>query len=212
MKQKTEIRTMAGIARPMLSEGAETAQEGRTISGYAIVFNQPSKVLCDGAGAFIETISRTALTEEKLRQWDIRALLEHNPERLLARWRQGDGTLTLAIDEVGLRYSFTAPDTEDGRTAVELVRRGDIVGSSFAYLCDESTVEWGRNADGTPTRRVNDITYMEDVSIVSRPAYDQTSVNVRMLEKCNESDEEAKFALYIKRARHDAEKAVKIEI
>ena len=76
---KQEIRTITGIAKPVLREGAETSQEGRTIEGYAIVFNEPSNVLCDGYGTFIETISPTAINEEKLRQWDIRALLEHNP-------------------------------------------------------------------------------------------------------------------------------------
>ena len=180
----------------------------RIICGYAIVWNAPSVVLCDNFGTFIETIDRHALTAEKLKTFDIRALMEHNPERLLARWRAGTGTLKLTIDEHGLLYEFEAPHTADGDTCLELVRRGDIIGSSFAYLCDEDSVGGGRDPDGTPTRLVTDITYMEDVSIVSRPAYNQTSVTARDLVKRGYTPNDtraAEMAKYIASARREAD-------
>lgn len=180
----------------------------RIIRGYAIVWNVPSVVLCDNFGTFVETIDRRALTPEKLATFDVRALLEHNPERLLARWRAGTGTLRLSIDDHGLAYEFDAPHTADGDTCLELVRRGDIIGSSFAYLADENSVIWGRDQDGTPTRLVTDITYMEDVSIVSRPAYNQTSVTARDLMQRGYTPNDrkaAEMAKYIASARREAD-------
>lgn len=207
-----EIRTNQGAGKPVIRMEGDTSTEGRVIEGYAIVFNVPSNVLCEGYGSFIETIDSGALTEEKLHQWDIRALLEHNAERLLARWRQGVGTLQLSLDATGLRYRFQAPDTVDGNTAVELIRRGDIIGSSFAYLADERSVKWGKAEDGTPTRLVTDITYMEDISVVSRPAYDQTSVTCRFLTQLPaDQDEEKKRKMlekYISEQREVAEKVI----
>ncbi len=182
--------------------------ESRTVRGYAIVWGVPSVVLCDNFGTFIETIDRHALTPEKLKTFDIRALMEHNPERLLARWRAGTGTLKLTIDEHGLLYEFEAPHTADGDTCLELVRRGDIIGSSFAYLCDEDSVVWGRSADGTPTRLVTNITYMDDVAIVSRPAYNQTSVTASDLVKRGYQPNDTKateMAKYIASARSEAD-------
>lgn len=180
---KIELRTTQGAqSRPILVRDAQ-GQESRIIEGYAIVFGAESQILCDGYGYFVETIDRTALDEVKLKSFDIRCLLEHNPERLLARWRNGEGTLELSINAHGLKYRFEAPNTTDGDTALELVKRGDIFGSSFAYLADEDSVVWGKKPDGTPTRHVTNIRYMEDVSLVSRPAYMQTEVSCRDLEK-----------------------------
>lgn len=187
---------------------SDQGDASRIIRGYAIVWNVPSVVLCDNFGTFVETIDRHALTPEKLATFDIRALLEHNPERLLARWRAGTGTLKLSIDDHGLLYEFEAPRTPDGDTCLELVRRGDIIGSSFAYLCDEDSVIWGRADGGTPTRLVTSITYMEDVSIVSRPAYDQTSVTARdLIQRGFDPNDRkaAEMAKYIASARREAD-------
>lgn len=180
---KPELRTTQGEnLRPMLTR-SQDGTESRTIEGYAVVFGVESQILCDGFGVFIETIDRAALDEETLKTFDIRCLLEHNMNRLLARWRNGEGTLQLSLDDHGLKYRFEAPHTPDGDTAIELVRRGDIFGSSFAYLADENTVIWGKKDDGTPTRRVMKIRHMEDVSLVSKPAYLQTEVTSRGLQE-----------------------------
>lgn len=68
---------------------------------------------------------------------DIKMTLWHNREKLLARSNRGEGTLALTVDEIGVKYSFEAPNTPDGNTALELVRRGDLSGSSFTYWSDE---------------------------------------------------------------------------
>ena len=73
-------------------------------------------------------------------------------------------------------------------------------------------MKWGKAEDGTPTRLVTDITYMEDISVVSRPAYDQTSVTCRFLKQLPaDEDEQARrkmLAKYISEQREEAEKVI----
>ena len=77
-------------------------------------------------------------------------------------------------------------------------------------------MKWGKAEDGTPTRLVTDITYMEDISVVSRPAYDQTSVTCRFLQQLPaDQDEEKKRkmqAQYIAEQRKEAEKVTNFKL
>lgn len=174
-----EIRSFGGDAAPKI--------EGRTIEGYAIVFNQRSEVMLDwsaeeGLRRFVEVVSPTAISDNLLQQSDIKALVEHNRQRLLARYNKGKGTLELAIDEHGLRYKFDAPNTADGDYAVEMVSRGDISGSSFAFRVKNEDTTWVK--DGKLwVRTINKFSSIHDVTITTDPAYTQTEVNVRSLEE-----------------------------
>ena len=173
-----EIRSFGESAAPKVNES-------RTIEGYAIVFGQESEVLFDKSKRrrFIEIIQPGAVTQELLERSDVKALLEHNSERMLARSFNGKGTLTLSVDSHGVKYRFDAPATQDGDYSVEMVRRGDLFGSSFAYATDEKNVRYEKRADGMLMRYVNKIEWIGDVSIVSDPAYMGTDVTVRSLEK-----------------------------
>lgn len=172
MKETKEIRS--------LRRAPEGNAESRTIAGYAIVFDSESRVLCDWGGEFVETIERTAVTDELIANADVKCLFNHNREALLARSNQGEGTLKLTIDEVGLRYEFEAPRTVDGEKVLELVRRGDIVGSSFAFSCQgDDACRYYEDADGMLHRVVSRITGLYDVSPVIDPAYTATSVEAR---------------------------------
>lgn len=183
MKDKKEIRS--------LRRAPEGNAESRTIVGYAIVFDSESRILCDWGGEFVETIERTAVTQELIDNADVKCLFNHNREALLARSNQGKGTLKLTIDEVGLRYEFEAPATIDGDKVLELVRRGDIVGSSFAFSCSgEDACRYYEDADGMLHRVVSRITGLYDVSPVIDPAYTETSVEARSWEKPVEEQRE----------------------
>lgn len=179
METRREIRTFQGAGAPRVREAGE-AGGGRTIEGYAVVFGVESVLLVDWCEAYREIIEPGAVTEADLAGFDIKMLLWHNRERLLARWTRGEGTLRLSVDDHGVRYSFDAPHTPDGEIALELVRRGDLNGSSFAYWADENSgVRYEKAADGTLVRHVTRIGQMFDTSIVSDPAYQQTSVTAR---------------------------------
>lgn len=175
-----EIRSFGNDAAPRLASGS------RSIEGYAIVFGQESEVLYDRQKKrrFTEVIQPGAVTEDLLRRSDVKALLEHDIGRMLARSFKGAGTLTLSIDGYGVKYRFEAPATQDGDYAVEMVRRGDLFGSSFAYATDErANVRYEKRADGMLMRYVDRIDWIGDVSIVSDPAYMGTDVEVRSLEQ-----------------------------
>lgn len=185
--EQMEIRSFGGDAAPKL-----VAERG--IEGYAVVFGQESRVMYDRANkrCFVEVIEAGAVTEETLRSCDIKALSEHNRERMLARSFNGAGSLSLSVDSHGVKYRFDAPNTQEGEYVVEMVKRGDLFGSSFAYLTDErSNVSYTKRADGILLRSVKKIDRMFDISVVSDPAYMGTEVAVRSLDQYFDAPDES---------------------
>lgn len=158
----------------------------RTVEGYAIVFNSQSEDL-----GFREVITPSAVTEDTINTSDVFCLFNHNPDKVLARCRYGEGSLSLSIDEKGLKYSFQAPNTELGNELIEHIRRGEIDGSSFAFIvsADEGSEVW-ENINGTTHRTINKIECLCDVSPVWQPAYSATSVSARAKEMLNEMEKE----------------------
>lgn len=179
MIQQREIRTLGAEYAPRLREVGE-GEASRTIEGYAIVFGRSSELLCDYWDAYREIIEREAIDQALLDGSDIKMTLWHNRERLLARRDHGEGTLQVGIDDIGVWYRFEAPHTPDGETALELVRRGDLAGSSFIYTTNEADdVRYDKLEDGTIVRHVLKINRIYDMTIASDPAYKDTSVNAR---------------------------------
>ena len=186
LTKNIEIRSFGELAAPKLKRSAD-GEETRTIEGYAVVFNTRSQLLPDYNVYRLvqEVIDPAAIDDNLLRSCDIKALLEHNQNRMLARSYNGAGTLTLTKDERGIKYSFDAPETAEGNYALEMVKRGDLFGSSFAYTTDEAidgSVTYTKEGDNL-IRTVHKIDKLYDVSIVSDPAYLDTSVTARSLDK-----------------------------
>lgn len=178
--EKKEIRSgIGGKWKPVLREAAEGGGESRTIEGYAIVFGVESRILSDYWDNYREIIEPGAITEERLKEMDIKMTMYHNREKILARSTNGEGTLKLTVDDVGVKYSFEAPNTVDGDTALELVKRGDLSGSSFMFWTDERNVSYEKRSDGIMLRRVKTIGMIYDMTIAADPAYEQTTVEAR---------------------------------
>ena len=178
--EKKEIRSfIGGKWKPVLREAAEGGSESRTIEGYAIVFGVESRILSDYWDNYREIIEPGAITEERLKEMDIKMTMYHNREKILARSTNGEGTLKLSVDDVGVKYSFEAPNTVDGDTALELVKRGDLSGSSFMFWTDERNVSYERRSDDIMLRRVKTIGMIYDMTIAADPAYEQTTVAAR---------------------------------
>ena len=179
--EKKEIRSgIGGKWKPVLREAAEGGGESRTIEGYAIVFGVESMILADYWDNYREIIEPGAITEERLKEMDIKMTMYHNREKILARSNNGEGTLKLRVDEVGVHYEFEAPNTVDGDTALELVKRGDLSGSSFMFWTDEkSGVSYEKRSDGMMLRREKTIGMIYDMTIAADPAYEQTTVAAR---------------------------------
>lgn len=156
------------------------------LSGQAIVFNSVSNVLYDRAERkfFREVIAPEAVTEALIASSDIKLVVDHSREKLLARSRNGKGSLNLSIREDGLYFECDCPNTTLGHDMYELIQRGDYSQMSFAFIDgqERGDITWDFSTD-VPTRTVHRIAEMLDISIVQSPAFDATSVSARSIEE-----------------------------
>ena len=160
--------------------------DSRHIEGYGSVFGSRSEDL----GGFYEIIDPGAFNGV-IEKSDVKALLEHDSKRgILARCKNGKGSMDLTVDERGLKYSFDAPHTALGDEVVEGIKRGDYSESSFCFTVDKEA--WSRDADGNYIRTVLQIGNLYDVSIVANPAYKDTEVALRSLDEFKKAEEENK--------------------
>ena len=149
--------------------------ESRKVEGYGVVFNSPSVDI-----GFIEVIHRGAITEDTIKRSDVLAKFNHNDNQVLARCKNGKGSLYLEVDDKGLKYSFEAPNTQTGNELLEHLQRGDITQSSFAFDVDRNNPEsekWSKR-DGKIYRDIFHINKLYDVSPVWTPAYEATNVSI----------------------------------
>jgi uncharacterized protein len=155
------------------SVAVRTEGDSLRVSGYAAMYNRETVIM----GLWREQVAPGAFRSALEGKDDVRALFNHDPNFLLGRTKSG--TLTLSEDERGLRYDVELPNTRAAQDVHEMIRRGDVDGSSFGFRIDDE--EW----DDTPTKKgklpLVTIRTVElfDVSPVTFPAYPQTSVTAR---------------------------------
>ena len=142
------------------------------VRGYASVFDK----LSENLGGFREIIAPGAFDE--VLNDDVRALFNHDPNLILARTKSG--TLRLSVDDNGLAYEFTPPNTNTGRDLVESMKRGDVSQSSFAFTVDSD--EWSEDQEGRVLRTITKMKRLLDVSPVTYPAYPDATVGMRGLD------------------------------
>jgi len=148
------------------------------VEGYAMVFNSPSQDL----GGFVEIIEPTALSEEIINGSDVFCYINHNENNgVLARRRYGVGSLQLTIDDKGLKYRFKLGKSYHHQQLSEYLERGEIFGSSFAFTVADD--QWVKLEDGSYIRTIKRFEKLYDVSPVFEPAYLETEVALRSLEK-----------------------------
>lgn len=164
-------------------------EEKRTVEGYALLFD----VRSDGL-SFEEVIQRGAL-DGVLEKSNVFALMNHDPGRgILARSKNGEGSLRLEIDQKGLKYRFEAPKTALGDELLENIRRGEICESSFAFTVEKDT--WEKKSDGTWKRSIEKLGELFDVSPVYDGAYSKTSVYMRGKEQAERELRQRKLDEY----------------
>ena len=174
MEEKKEIRNTAFQVQVTGED-----EEKRTVEGYALLFGVSS----DGL-QFEEVIERGAL-DGVVNKSDVFALINHSHSRgILARSNKGKGSLSLIIDEKGLKYRFEAPKTALGDELLENIRRGEISESSFCFDVEKDT--WEKKNNGKWKRTVSKIGKLYDVSPVYNAAYSATSVYMRGKEQVEE--------------------------
>lgn len=167
--------------RNLYVRAEEEGQEkpSRRICGRAIIFNERQELFRDSETVVYETISSEAITQDILDNSDIKMTLYHNPERLLARSKNGAGTLSYTRSEEGVDFEFDAPETPDGDTALELVRSGIVDGCSFwAYGPKDGMKRTIGKDDGLTVIEnvVTSLTDIEDFTLTPCPVYEKTYV------------------------------------
>lgn len=150
------------------------AKEGdkNVISGYAAVFNSLSEDIFGFKervmpGAFKRTLGEGA---------DVRALINHDPSLILGRSKSN--TLSLEEDDKGLKFRCEMPNTSYAADLMESINRGDVSQCSFGFITRQQT--WIENKEDLTIRELNDVDLF-DVSVVTYPAYSDTSVKSRSL-------------------------------
>lgn len=157
---------------------AENSEKGSMISGSPIVYNSRTDL-----GFFDEIIDQGALDGADLK--DVRFLVNHDTSKIpLARSRRNNGnsTMQLSVNENGMDISANI-DTEnnaDAKALYSAVQRGDISGMSFMFSIDQE--RWENLESDHPTRHIEKIGSVVEVSAVTFPAYESTTIDARSKE------------------------------
>lgn len=160
--------------------------ESRTIFGTATVFNSAYDM-----GWYEEEMDTEALANADMK--DVVALFNHDQNMVLAR--TSSGTLKLNVTGNAMEYEFEAPNTTLGNDLLEMVRRGDVYQSSFAFVVDKE--KWEENTGNKPKRIIRSIKKVYDVSPVTYPANPDTMVAKRSYEATKDIDEDLKKVIEI---------------
>lgn len=176
-KFDAEVRGHKAIVekREFRMESAE--YEGQTIRGYAAVYNSDSEWM----GGFYEQIAPGAF--DGVMENDVRAYFNHDENLLLGR--VSSGTLRIGSDSRGLYYEVDLPNTSYANDLVELMKRGDVNQSSFAFLIERDRWE---ERDGKTYRIIEKVSRLLDVSPVSQPAYPDATSELMMRNNTPESE------------------------
>ena len=157
----------------------KTEERGNIITGRPVVYNSVTDM-----GYYDEIIESGALDLTDLT--DVRFLVNHDTKMIpLARSRRNNGnsTMQLSVDELGLNIDYISLDVENNSTSRALysaVERSDISGMSFMFSIDDE--EWENLESEHPTRRIKKIGTIVEVSAVTFPAYDSTIIDARSKE------------------------------
>lgn len=168
---------------------ARQVGDQKRLAGYAAKYGVRSHVI---GGQFREVINSGAFDRVLRSNPDTVALINHNPNLVLGRTTSG--TLKLRSDSVGLAFDLDLPNTSYANDLYASVQREDITGCSFAFSVTAEMQHWDHydsdqdenpnDGDTTrlPIRIITDFAALADISIVTSPAYPETSVDARELE------------------------------
>lgn len=173
MNQNKEIRAFNFEVRANNNE-----DHGNFIEGRAIVYDAPTDM-----GWYTEIIDNGALTDTDLK--DVRFLINHNTDMIpLARSRNNNENSTMQMTVVDgggmdIRADLDTENNADAKSLYSATERGDIDGMSFMFTVDGDT--WENIDTEHPTRHIRSIGKVFEVSAVTFPAYEQTSLEARGL-------------------------------
>lgn len=177
---------------------AEETERGKVLTGQPIVYDERTDL-----GWYDEIIDNGALSETDLR--DVRFLVNHNTDMIpLARSRNNNANSTMRMEIIegkgmGIRVDLDTENNAEAKSLYSAVERGDISGMSFMFIVDEDS--WEDLDSEHPTRHIRAISKVFEVSAVTFPAYEATSIQARGL---SDALEGAKTSLESAKAAADA--------
>ena len=172
-KQELERRSVI-VKELRVIDDVESPGKEPVIEGYASVFDAWSQEL-GGDFPFMEKVVKGAF-EDSIKEDDIRALFNHDPNYVLGR--NLSGTLSLQEDEKGLYVRIVPPNTQWAKDLLVSIKRGDINQMSFGFTVVLDN--WTISSDGTDVRELLKVR-LYDVSPVTFPAYTQTECSIRSM-------------------------------
>lgn len=153
------------------------------IVGMAAVFDKRSENL----GGFREIISPGAFDDTDMS--DVRGLFNHDANYVLGRNKAE--TLRVKPNANGLHYEIDLPDTQTIRDLVlGPIERGDVDQSSFGFIVGRGNDSWDEDDEGVLIRTIHKIRELFDVSPVTFPAYQDTTVGARSMKSFLENREQ----------------------
>ena len=203
--QNKEIRAFTFEVRAEQDE-----ERGSILTGTPIVYNEPTDL-----GWYQEIIDDGALNDTDLR--DVRFLVNHNTDMVpLARSRNNNANSTMQLEVVpglgmNIRVNLDTENNAEAKALYSAVERGDLDGMSFMFAVDKDM--WEDLDSDHPTRHIVSFSKVFEVSAVTFPAYEQTSIQARglsdALDSAKVSLESAKTE---KRKIEDKRKLIKLLI
>lgn len=171
-----EYRNMA-LTIQRDEEGGEQ-DERKIVRGYASTFDQPYTLYEDDSWRLKEVVDARAFDNTDMS--DVIMQYDHSG-RVFARTR--NNTLTVRADEQGLLIEADLGGTELGRQLFEEIEGGYTDRMSFGFTVDGDSYEDSKDLDGKAltVRTITSVRKLYDVSAVSIPANDGTSISVRNL-------------------------------
>lgn len=163
------------------------------LSGYAAIYGAWSADL----GGFVERVAPGAFDRALAEAQHITALWDHEGRHVLGR--VGAGTLRLGSDAVGLSFEVDLPDTTAGRDLAVLVERGDVAGASFAFRVLDGGERW--DFAGGQARRTLTNVALAEITVTAHPAYAETTVALRSLQRKRRWIERASEVIHALEAR-----------
>ena len=162
---KCDVRSINLQLASLTTRDAENGSH--KITGYGMLFNQPSVPM-----PFIEYIKPEAL--DGLNLSSVMLLRSHDFDQILAR--VDSGTLSVRVDDKGLYFEATMPDTTLGNDTLADIKAGNIKGCSIGFNIGDD--DWSRDDSGQTIHQINEISQLNEISLTPIPAYQQTSANV----------------------------------
>lgn len=153
---------------------AEDGSGSKHIFGYASMFNKLSRKL----GGFVERVDNRAFTSSRASGFpDVVCRFNHNDDFLLGTVHAR--TCLIDVDNTGLLYDVVPPSSRGD--IIELMERGDVCSSSFAFRVPEGGDDWGLSDFNYPLRTLIDVDLV-DVAPVTTPAYPDATSAVRSMD------------------------------